>query len=156
LNYTDINQTVQETVSLIEWGTDRGQFEISLHLDNQLPPVLADESQVRQVILNIALNGIQAMEGKGRLEIATSRRDNSIHIIIEDEGCGIAEENLDKIFTPFYSAKPHKKSTGLGLSICENIVRRHGGEIQVNSELGKGTRFDVVIPIQNQQEGPLR
>lgn len=156
LNYIDINQTVQETVSLIEWGGDRGECEISFHLDNRLPPVLADDSQVRQVILNIALNGLQAMEGKGRLAITTLRRDKSIHIVIEDEGCGIPEKDLDKIFTPFYSTKPHKSGTGLGLSICESIVRRHGGEIRVKSELGKGTRFDVVFPIQNRKEETLR
>jgi PAS domain S-box-containing protein len=148
----DINQTVLETASLIEWGTERGQFEVSLHLDSQLPPVLADESQVRQVILNIALNGIQAMKGKGRLHIRTARRDGSVHIIVEDEGCGISKENLSRIFNPFYSTKPHDRSTGLGLPICESIVRRHGGEIRVTSEVGQGTRFDVVLPIQKQQE----
>ncbi len=156
LDPTDINQTIRETVSLIEWGTDSGQVEISLNLDDRLPLVLADGSQIPQVILNIVRNGIQAMEGKGRLEIATYSGNESVHIVIADEGCGIAEENLDKIFTPFYSSRPDGKGTGLGLSICENIVRRHGGTIQVESELGKGTRFDIVFPLQTQKEETLR
>jgi len=104
-----------------------------------------DKSQIKQLFLNIFLNGIQAMEGGGRLSVEVLPLDNGkVLVRVTDTGGGIAEENLDRIYDPFFTTK--KGGTGLGLSICYSIVKSHQGEIEVRSRLGQGTTVLVTFP----------
>ncbi|MFQ6077881.1 MAG: PAS domain-containing sensor histidine kinase [Thermodesulfobacteriota bacterium] len=147
----DINQAIRDTVSLMEYDVQKNGIRISTDLEPGVPPLPGDESQIRQVILNMVLNGVQAIGGHGTLSIITRRVRDNVSIRFVDTGCGIRKEDLKRIFEPFFSRRPSGKGTGLGLSICESIVRRHGGEILVESSVGQGTEFEVRLPISDHQ-----
>ena len=109
--------------------------------------VKGDRTQLGQVALNIVLNAIQAMEEKGgTLTISTRREGDKIKLIFTDDGPGISKENLPKIFDPFFTTKGTGHGTGLGLAIAQHIITEHGGTINVESELGKGTVFTIELP----------
>ena len=116
-------------------------------LDPALPPLAVNEGQLRQVCLGLASNALEAMEGRGTLTIRSRRAHDSIEIELEDEGPGISEENLARIFHPFFTTKPPGQGTGLGLAIAQGIVTDHGGKIDVTSGPGKGSTFRVVLPL---------
>jgi signal transduction histidine kinase len=97
--------------------------------------------------LNVLLNGIQAIEGEGTITIATVQKDSKVHISFADDGVGIPEENIDKVFDPGFTTKGVGVGTGLGLSICYKIIKNHGGEIKLESELGKGSNFTIILPL---------
>ncbi len=114
-----------------------------------LPQITADLNQIRQVLTNIFINAAQAMPEGGELKVVTSKvkfRD-FVQIDISDTGCGIPPENLKKIFEPFFTTK-RKQGTGLGLSISLSYIRNHGGEINVQSIVGQGTTFTILLPIR--------
>lgn len=118
-----------------------------MNLTKQLPDVLIDENQVEQILVNLLLNAIQAIEGQGTVTVrsyVTSDRKN-VAIDVADTGCGIPPENMSKIFEPFFSTKP--KGTGLGLAVTYGIVQKHGGKIYALSEPNQGTRFIIEFPI---------
>jgi signal transduction histidine kinase len=102
--------------------------------------------QLQQVFLNLSLNACEAMPNGGTLTISTSVRDGKVLVKLADTGCGIKREHLDQIFEPFFSTKPVGQGTGLGLSVSYGILRQHGGSVEVESEVGKGTTFTVVLP----------
>jgi two-component system NtrC family sensor kinase len=108
--------------------------------------IKGDPLQLQQVFLNIILNAVQAMSKGGRLKISTKEEPGFIRIMFSDTGVGIPEENLDKIFDPFFTTKGVGEGTGLGLSICFGIIERHGGRIEVKSEVGEGSVFTVWLP----------
>ena len=110
--------------------------------------VLGDETQIGQVALNLVINAVQAMKAKGgTLFIRTEKTQDCVNMIFEDTGPGISEENLQKIFTPFFTTKENGKGTGLGLAIAQHIVHEHHGEITVKSKVGEGTVFTVTLPL---------
>ena len=116
----------------------------------EIPPVPCSPSQLNQVFLNIMTNAAQAVEHEqGKLLLQTDVSGPWVRVTIQDNGKGIAPENLKKIFDPFFTTKPVGQGTGLGLSISYQIVQAHGGTIQVNSAVGRGTRFVVSLPLQN-------
>ena len=96
--------------------------------------------------MNILVNAAQAMEDHGEITISTSGNDKCVRVAISDTGCGIPQAQLDKVFEPFFTTKEIGKGTGLGLSIAYDIVKKHNGEIDVESKVGKGTTFVVKIP----------
>ena len=107
----------------------------------------ADAEMLRQMLINLLMNGLQAMSERGQLSVRVSSRDSiNAEIEVEDSGIGIPEENLDKIFDPFFTT--NEKGTGLGLSLVHQIVRKHNGTIKAHSQFGKGTRFTVALPLQ--------
>jgi signal transduction histidine kinase len=112
-----------------------------------LPPVAVNEGQLRQVCLGLASNALEAMEGRGTLTIRSRVGHGSVEIELEDEGPGIPEENLARIFHPFFTTKPPGQGTGLGLAIAQGIVTDHGGRIEVTSVVRKGSTFRVVLPL---------
>jgi two-component system NtrC family sensor kinase len=112
-----------------------------------VPPLLGDESRLSQVVMNLTLNAIQAMDGRGgRLRITTRPHDGGVRLTVEDEGCGIPPELLGKIYEPFFTTKPAGKGTGLGLFITHRIVSEMGGSISVQSRAGDGTSLTVWLP----------
>jgi two-component system NtrC family sensor kinase len=118
-----------------------------------IPPIFCNPQQLNQVFLNMLVNASHAIEtGPGKIVLRTKRIDDErVAVEIADNGKGIDEAGLKKIFDPFYTTKEIGKGTGLGLSISYRIIKEHGGEIEVDSEVGKGTTFRIILPI----EGPL-
>ncbi|HVU14930.1 MAG TPA: ATP-binding protein, partial [Phototrophicaceae bacterium] len=108
------------------------------------PPVFGSKDQLEAVFMNLALNAEAAMEKGGRLTIKTHTEDDQAVIEFIDTGIGIPKENLDKVFDPFFSTKP--TGTGLGLFVCYSVVEGHHGKIEVDSKVGKGTRFTIHLP----------
>jgi signal transduction histidine kinase len=112
-----------------------------------LPPVCCAPQEIEQVFLNLVVNAAQALGASGQLRITTRAQGSQASVTIEDDGAGIAPEVLDRIFDPFFTTKPAGEGTGLGLSISYEIVQRHGGDIDVESRIGEGTRFVVRLPL---------
>ncbi|MGA1825538.1 MAG: ATP-binding protein [bacterium] len=118
---------------------------VCMHLQDDLPEIMADEIQLKQVFSNIMLNAVQAMPNGGILTISAIKKDTCIEVNIIDTGEGIPEENLDKIFEPLFSTK--SRGTGLGLSVCQNIIEMHKGKITIESKVKRGTKFIIKLPI---------
>jgi two-component system, NtrC family, sensor kinase len=117
-------------------------------LDPRSPVIQADPGQIRQCLLNLMGNAVDAMEPNGGTLTLSTRAvgRSTVEIAVSDTGAGMSEETLGKLFTPFFTTKPPSKGTGLGLSILYGIVKMHRGDIRVQSELGKGTTFTIVLP----------
>ena len=143
-----VSKVIDKTIALIERHVDFRDTEIIREYDPDLPEILMDASQIEQVLINIMINASQAMLQGGELVIGTgvNASKDHIYIRIKDTGCGIAAENIEKLFDPFFSTKGHK-GTGLGLSVSYGIIQSHGGDIEVASELGSGTVFTITLPI---------
>jgi signal transduction histidine kinase len=144
---TNINCPINE---IIETLSAQGLFngiEVSLNFTENLPEILADPIKLEQVVLNILLNAIHSITPPGRIEVSTKTAGDSIEIHISDTGCGIPEEYFGKIFDPFYTTKDSSKGTGLGLAVSYGIIKKHGGDIEVKSTVGKGTTFVVRLPV---------
>ena len=120
-------------------------IELLKKLDADLPEVEIDPDQIRQVLVNMITNAVQAIPEGGELTLAAGRRDNFLEVKVADTGYGIPKETLDKIFDPLFTTKA--KGIGLGLAVCKAIIDRHQGQIEVESEVGKGTAFTVKLPL---------
>ncbi|MHB8091959.1 MAG: two-component system sensor histidine kinase NtrB [Syntrophales bacterium] len=153
---TAIDEVLQETLLLISQFANQKSIEVNVSGGEGIKKVYGDGKALRQVFLNICLNAIEAMQEKGVLDIAVAMtyRERAggageyVEVMIRDTGSGIAEENLVEIFDPFFTTK--KSGTGLGLSISAQIVEEHGGFIEVESEVGEGTTFEVYLPAVNE------
>ncbi|HEX3047804.1 MAG TPA: ATP-binding protein [Bacillota bacterium] len=143
----DINQAIDQTLSLIELQTKMKGIEVIRTYDSSLPQLIASKSQIQQVILNLCNNAIDAMPEGGKITIITKHDEHQIEISINDTGQGITEETKKHLFEPFFTTKEVGKGTGLGLSLCYEIIRKQDGLIEVNSEAGKGATFTVKLPI---------
>jgi len=145
----DINEGLDATLKIV-WNELKYNCEVHVNLA-KLPMTLAYPSKLNQVFMNLLINAGQSIEDKGDIYIRSFVKDNKILIEIEDTGCGIAQDTLSQIFTPFYTSKPVGTGTGLGLSISHNIIKQHNGEISVISDLNKGSCFTVAIPLIESQ-----
>lgn len=143
---TDMNKITED---LLKGMKIPENIRIIPRLNGDLPTILADEVQIKQAFSNIMLNAVQAMPNGGELTIANRANNGVIEVDVIDTGIGIAKENLDKIFDPLFSTKA--KGTGLGLTVCQGIIEIHGGSIEIESEVGKGTRFTVRFPINKKR-----
>jgi signal transduction histidine kinase len=142
----DVGEVVQHVAGLIrEDGARARAVELELHVEPSLPDVSHDADLMTQVLWNIALNGVEAMEGRGRLRIQVTRENGHVAMAVSDTGRGIPADDLRRIFEPFYSRK--RGGSGLGLAIARRIVESHGGRIEVESAPGEGTRFTVLLPV---------
>lgn len=139
----DLNALIKELSSLIFTDALKNDVVLSLNLAENLPPVLLDNNAIKQLILNMVRNGIDAIQGRGVLTIGTERQENTVILSVHDTGCGIPPSVLDNVFNPFFTTK--ETGTGLGLSVCKSIVERHGGKIEVESEPNKGTTFKIIF-----------
>ena len=151
VDWIDINQLLEETLVLMEKKMRQLRIRIVKSFDESLPRIRARADQLRQVFLNLIINAQQAIEGAGEITISTFRYEQalqpSIVVQLSDSGVGIAEDDLNRIFDPFFSTG--KKGTGLGLWVTQDIVRQHGGRIEVASDVGRGTVFSIVLQVDS-------
>jgi signal transduction histidine kinase len=144
---SDMNSLLRECVELVEAQVLFLNIEINLSLNSALRLVMVDPSQIQQVFVNLIINAAEAMDGDGRLAITAHQLDGEVEIEFSDTGPGIAAEDLELVFDPFFSTKEATHGTGLGLAISYGIVREHQGSITVASEVGAGATFVVRLPI---------
>ncbi len=143
----DINEVTRTVYEIATREKSASKTEVTLELDPRAPVILSDGPLIRQVLLNILMNAKQAVGEKGIIKIKTSLKENNwVDIAIQDNGCGISEENIQKIFRPFFSTKKGK-GTGLGLAICRGVIDELGGRIEVKSQPETGTLFTVSLPL---------
>ncbi len=142
----DLNKVIRETLTLLEHQLAKAAVKVELSLDESLPRIKGNAGKLQQVFLNLFINARDAMESGGTLAIRSEAQSGLVHVTVADSGAGIAPENLSRIFDPFFTTKAARKGTGLGLSVSYGIVREHSGEIEVQSEIGAGTRFHLSFP----------
>jgi PAS domain S-box-containing protein len=148
LGSVDINQILQEILELVRHKSRYDKIDILTDLCADLPVVTGDPGGLRQVFMNLVMNAHQAIKDSGLVEITTRQSDpHTISVKIRDNGCGISKDSIDQIWDPFFTTKEIGEGLGLGLAVTYNIVKRHGGEISVESKVGKGTTFTVRIPV---------
>jgi two-component system NtrC family sensor kinase len=146
---TDLNSLILSVVDLQVKNCEALSVEIHLKLDPKLPKIQADPGQLIQVVVNLIENALDAMPDGGQINIQTSKGpEGMVTAEFEDTGTGISAENLSKLYTPFFTTKPVGKGTGLGLAIVYGIIKMHRGQIYVQSELNKGTKFTIQLPIK--------
>ncbi|WP_257988443.1 ATP-binding protein [Bacillus sp. V33-4] len=146
LSYVDINETVQNSVSLVEYSLKKHQIQLDVNVEKDLPELFGDSLKLMQVLVNLINNAVDAMEEGGTITLLAKKEGNSILLKVADTGTGISREVLPKIFDPFYTTKSVGKGTGLGLSVCYGIIQQFGGTIQIQSEHGAGTTVDILLP----------
>jgi len=154
----NVHRVIDDVLALVAHDRIGKGIEIVREYDPSIPEILADADRIRQVLLNLVRNALQAMEAGGSLGIATrmtlahrvrgpaGAQLPTLAIEVRDQGPGISEENLGKLATPFFTTRPG--GTGLGLAVSRHWVARHGGSLQIQSAPGRGTRVRVVLPLR--------
>jgi len=162
--FADLNRVVTDTIRLVERPANLHDIEIGLDLDPALPQVWIDEDLIKQVLMNVLVNAQHAIAGKGAITVRSRRLPEPksiepgaaaapmVEVSVQDTGCGISEENLKRIFDPFFTSKGVGKGTGLGLSVSHGIVKAHGGAIEVQSTVGEGSTFRIFLPMEKPAE----
>jgi two-component system, NtrC family, sensor kinase len=148
---TNINELLEDVLGLLANQPLFHNIKVKTTFSPDTPTINADWTQLKQVFLNLMLNAAQAMEGKGTVTLTTLARKRRIIVKVQDTGPGIPPEIMPRLFSPFFTTK--EKGTGLGLAISYGIIEHHGGTIDVQTELGKGTAFIVSLPMQQGREG---
>ena len=155
---SDLNELIENTLKMRQYALRTGGIEVERHFDPELPETSVDALQLQQVFLNLIVNAEQAMKsahGRGLLRIATSLAPGGIiRISFTDDGPGVAPEDLDKLFNPFFTTKPVGEGTGLGLSLSHGIVAQHGGQLYCRSEAGHGASFIIELPVSDAPDSP--
>ena len=133
------------------------QIRINARYDESVPEILGNAGRIQQVFTNLIINAMHATNQGGEIRLSTRHSptlgefDGAVEVVIKDNGAGIPSEILGRIFEPFFTTKEVGKGTGLGLSVSYGIICDHGGEIRVESEVGVGTRFELILPIQKKE-----
>ena len=146
---TDVAQMVQDVLGIMGLKAHSLGATLSADAEDGLPLVMVDPNQIRQVIVNLVQNGLDAAGEGGKVTVRARRLPDgeSLEITVEDDGCGIPAENMDRLFTPFFTTKQGSGGTGLGLALVYGIVTMHSGQVSASSEPGRGTVFRVRLPI---------
>jgi signal transduction histidine kinase len=156
----NLNKIVEEGLYFLESRCAKQGVQLIRGLAPDLPDITADATQLQQVLVNLAVNALHAMPKGGRLTVKTLAGDGHISLVVEDTGTGMTEEVMGKLFTPFFTTKDVGQGTGLGLAVVHGIVTSHGGSINVESEIGRGARFEIKLPIveplENEDDKYLR
>jgi len=146
-----INEMVEEVVAISDKKAYTG-ISINANLDKTIPLIHGSQTEIQQILFNLINNATDALEKDGgKINVTTRLENEYILVVVEDNGPGIPKANFDRIFDPFFTTKPVGKGNGLGLSICFGIIKRMGGEINVHSTIGMGTRFDIRFPLKDQK-----
>ena len=143
----DVHQVVSETLSLLEHQFKKAQIRVETDFGVEHPMVFGNAGKLQQVFLNLFMNARDAMADGGELRVRTEGSDSKIEIVVQDTGAGISRENIKKIYDPFFTTKAVGKGTGLGLSVSYGIVQEHGGNLTVDSKLGRGSAFKLELPL---------
>jgi signal transduction histidine kinase len=145
---TDLNEIVHEMGVLLGNRANRNAVSIRTDLDPQLPPTTADRVQLQQVLMNLMLNGIEAMQDTGGVLTVASKRieDGQLLISVSDTGVGLSTDEAERIFDAFITTKP--QGTGMGLSISRRIVESHGGHLRASPNTGRGATFQFTLPVE--------
>jgi PAS domain S-box-containing protein len=149
LKPASINEVVHKTLELLQPELENRGIALRTKLARQVPVINMDSTQVQQVLVNLVKNASQAMSKGGTLTLRTGESPEELWVSVADTGGGIPQEEINRIFEPFYTTK--KKGTGLGLMIVQRIVRAHGGRIEVESQVGRGTTFRVWLPLHERK-----
>lgn len=148
--YNDINDIIEQTFSMMSGEIDENRIVITLDYQKDLPKVWIDEDQFRQVLLNMFRNAVHAMKEGGMLSVITKQENEYVKIFIADTGEGIPKEHKDKLFNAFFTTK--STGSGLGLTVSSQIIKNHGGTIEVESSQGEGSTFTITLPIRSKEE----
>ncbi len=151
LEQVNLNSLMTDTVSLLDHTLSKAKVEIDLDLDPKLPPTIGNGGKLQQVFMNLFLNAKDAMPEGGRIRVETAAKGSSLSIRIKDDGQGISEEHIQRIYDPFFTTKEVGKGTGLGLSVSYGIIQEHSGRINVETSPGQGTTFTVELPVRRVQ-----
>jgi len=147
LEPTDLAARLEETVALLKRHARVRNISISREVEDNLPRVLVDPLELEQVVVNLINNAVDAMPSGGKISIDAAHRDRKVQLRISDTGSGMSNQQLERMFEPFYTTKPPGKGTGLGLSVCYGMVQFWGGRIWAESTEGQGTTVTVELPV---------
>jgi len=152
---TRIHDIIDDVLSFMQHRSYLDNIQISADYDPQVPPMELDEKKMKQVFINLLMNAKHAVNQKGNIKITTSlnRDANQLLVKVTDSGHGIDKKNISRIFDPFFTTKPTGKGTGLGLSVSYGIIKNHGGDIAVESEIDKGSTFTITLPVPSKNKG---
>ena len=152
---TGIHNIIDDVLSFMQHRSNLDNIQISTDYDPQVPPMQLDEKKMKQVLINLLMNATHAIDRKGDIKIMTSLNRDADQLLIKvtDNGHGIDKNNLSRIFDPFFTTKPTGEGTGLGLSVSYGIIKNHGGDIAVESEIGKGSTFTITLPVALKSRG---
>jgi PAS domain S-box-containing protein len=143
-----LNELIEEVLKLLRFELQRKSIQLVTEFDN-IPVVTADPNKIKQVIINLVMNAVYVLDGEGTITLQTCKgRKGMVELRISDDGPGIDPEKQQEVFVPFYTTKPEGEGTGLGLYICQNIIREHGGEIILGSTPGEGATFTILLPAE--------
>lgn len=143
----DVNDLIYSSLELTKFRIKKKKIDLNLKLEDKPLYIYGEPHYLGQVFVNLIMNAYDAIQEEGRLTISTKQNNEQVEIIFEDNGEGISEENISKIFDPFFTTKQKNSGTGLGLYLSYNVIREHNGEISLESELNRGTKFKVMLPI---------
>lgn len=147
----ELNDTNEAVLSAIRITNNKVKYHCEVKTDlAELPQIMCNVNELSQVFINLIINAADAIKENGLISVRSYVEDGHIHFKVRDNGKGIPEKNLDKIFTPFYTSKEVGKGTGLGLSVSYGIIESLDGTVEVNSEVGKGTEFHISLPIERE------
>jgi signal transduction histidine kinase len=152
ITLVNMNEVVSNILYFIDVRFQSNKIKLISKLDPDLPLIQADAVQMSQVIANLTTNAIHAMPQGGQLWISTQKRPSAVSLTVKDTGHGMTNEIKKQIFEPFFTTKPVGQGTGLGLSVVHGIVSAHQGKINVQSNLGKGTKFEVLLPLKQRRK----
>ena len=144
----DLRETIEGSLRLTNYLIRKGKVEVHSDMPDHPVWVTYDAQQIEQVIINLVQNAVQAMPEGGDLAIRLTQSNGEAVLEVEDSGVGISQENLSRIFEPFFTTKPEGKGTGMGLAVSYGIISRHGGQIDVESEIGEGSTFTIRLPME--------
>ncbi len=147
----DLNKILTEVLELVRHKARNERIEIQESMQPELSMIKGDEAGLRQVFMNLTMNALQAIDGPGVIKIATFDQNGAVTVTVCDTGCGIPSSLMDHIWDPFFTTKDVGQGLGLGLAVTYNIIKKHGGEIHVESKHGEGSKFTVRLPVCQQQ-----
>jgi two-component system NtrC family sensor kinase len=150
----DLAAVLAEVVEIMTPQSEAAGVRVTCEVQDGLPTMMIDAAQIKQMLVNLVQNGIDAIAGSGEVKIVAYMADESdaVKIKVIDNGCGIPQESIPKLFTPFFTTKELGQGTGLGLAIAYGVAKMHYGDISVESEKGKGTTFSICLPIGREEE----